>query len=316
MTLTPMKTYFGSQFLDADFPPQTVVALGNFDGVHLGHQAILGRALEDSRTLGHPVVAFTFKPHPTIELKPESDLRLLMTYDEKRIRLQGLGVDYCIEEPFNSTFASLSAKKFFDRILLGRARARVIVVGENFTFGRNREGTIPVLKEFCDAAGVTLRALPPVEVEGLPVSSSRIRSALSEGQVRVASELLGRPFFYKAEVVHGDKRGRTIGFPTANMKCDTKFPLRSGVYATTVFWQGKIYPSVTNLGTRPTFDSSELRMETHLLHEDLELYGEILEVSFHERIRDERKFGSLEELKHQIRADTELAGHLLSSRNS
>jgi riboflavin kinase/FMN adenylyltransferase len=311
-----MKTYFGSQFLDADFPPQTVVALGNFDGVHLGHQAILGRALEDSRTLGFPVVAFTFKPHPTLELKPESDLRLLMTYDEKRIRLQGLGVDCCIEEPFNATFAALSAKEFFDRILVGRAHARVIVVGENFTFGRNREGTIPVLKQFCDATGVTLRALPPVEVDGLPVSSSRIRAALSEGRVNLASELLGRPFFYKAEVVHGDKRGRTIGFPTANMKCDTKFALRSGVYATTVFWQGKTYPAVTNLGTRPTFDSSELRMETHLLHEDLELYGEILEVSFHDRIRDERKFASLDELKHQIRADTELAGHLLSSRNS
>jgi riboflavin kinase/FMN adenylyltransferase len=311
-----MKTYFGSQFLDAEFPPQTVVALGNFDGVHLGHQAILGRAIEDSRILGFPVVAFTFKPHPTLELKPESDLRLLMTYDEKRIRLQGLGIDYCVEEPFNSTFASLSAREFFDRILIARAHARVIVVGENFTFGRNREGTIPVLKGFCDAAGVVLRALPPVEVEGLPVSSSRIRVALSEGRVHQAGLLLGRPFFYKAEVVHGDKRGRTIGFPTANMKCDTKFALRSGVYATSVFWQGKTYPSVTNLGTRPTFDSSELRMETHLLHEDLELYGEILEVSFHERIRDEKKFSSLDELKQQIRADTELAEQLLSSRNS
>jgi riboflavin kinase/FMN adenylyltransferase len=311
-----MKTYFGSQFLDADFPARTVVALGNFDGVHLGHQAILSLAMEDSRTCGFPVVAFTFKPHPTLELKPESDLRLLMTYDEKRIRLQSLGVDYCVEEPFNSNFSAMSAFEFFDQILLGRVHAREIVVGENFTFGRNREGTIPVLKGFCEAAGVVLRALPPVEWEGAPVSSSRIRAALAAGEVGLAARLLGRPYFYRGEVVHGDKRGRTIGFPTANMRCEGKFPLRSGVYATSVLWQGKNYASVTNLGTRPTFDASDLRMETHVLNRDLELYGEILEVSFHERIRDERKFASLEELKKQISADTELAVKLARARDS
>jgi riboflavin kinase/FMN adenylyltransferase len=139
---------------------------------------------------------------------------------------------------------------------------------------------------------------------------------LAEGKVELAARLLGHPYFYRAEVVHGDKRGRTIGFPTANMRCNAKFPLRSGVYATSVLWQGRTYPAVTNLGTRPTFDATELRVETHLLHQDVELYGEILEVSFLERIRDEKKFASLEELKRQIAADTELAERILSARDS
>jgi riboflavin kinase/FMN adenylyltransferase len=191
----------------------------------------------------------------------------------------------------------------------------VVVVGTNFSFGRNREGSVDRMREFCSEAGTTLEAVSPVLHEGAPVSSSRIRHELADGAVARAAGMLGRPFFYQAEVVHGDKRGRTIGFPTANMRCGEKFPLRAGVYATSVFWRERQYPAVTNIGVRPTFESAELRVETHILDQTFDLYGEILEVRFHERIRDERKFSSIEELKAQIGADVKLAREILSSRN-
>lgn len=310
-----MKTYFGSRNLDDSYPESAVVALGNFDGVHLGHQAIFEAAREEGARLGVPVVCFTFNPHPTLELKPESNLKLLMTYDEKRMLISELGVPFCVEEHFDSALAMMSARDFFEEILCRRARARAIVVGDQFSFGRNREGTIDRLTGYCREASIGLTALPPVSVEGAPVSSSRIRGLLSEGEVGAAESLLGRPYFYRAEVVHGDKRGRTIGFPTANMRCEEKFPLRSGVYATSVLWRGVEYPSVTNIGVRPTFDPPELKIETHILDQDFDLYGEWLEVRFHGRIRDERKFASIDELKAGIASDVKLARSLASPRN-
>ncbi len=310
-----MKTYFGSDQIN-ELPSATVIALGNFDGVHIGHQAILHRAREHADRLGLPLACFTFQPHPTLELKPQADLKLLMTYDEKRAILESMKVDLCVEERFTPEFAKTSAQEFFFQILIGRLRARVIMVGENFSFGRNREGTIARLREFCSEASVILEAMEPVLLEGAPVSSSRIRKELAAGNVAAASTLLGRPFFYRAEVIHGDKRGRTIGFPTANMLCAEKFPLRAGVYATSVLWRDREYPAVTNIGTRPTFDSQILRIETHLLGQSLDLYGEILEVRFHERIRDERRFESVAALVAQIASDAKLAESIALRRDS
>jgi riboflavin kinase/FMN adenylyltransferase len=299
-----MKTYFGSDQIK-EFPPATVIALGNFDGVHIGHQAILGRAREHADRLGVPLVCFTFQPHPTIELKPQADLKLLMTYEEKRGILENTKVDLCVEERFTPDFAKTTARDFFFHILIGRLRARVIVVGENFSFGRNREGNIARLREFCAETSTLLEAMEPVHLEGAPVSSSRIRSELADGNVSAAARMLGRPFFYRAEVI-----------PTANMLCAEKFPLRAGVYATSVLWRDREYPAVTNIGIRPTFDSQVLRIETHLLGQSLDLYGEILEVRFHERIRDERKFESVPALVAQIASDAKLAESHAVHRNS
>jgi len=310
-----MKTLFGSDQASSGFPPCSVVALGNFDGVHLGHQAILKAAREQAARLGLPLVCFTFNPHPTLELRPESNLKLLMTYDEKRRILEQEGVGFCVEERFTPEFAKTPARDFFYGILRDRIHAKVIVVGTNFSFGRNREGSIERLREFCSESGIELHAIEPVPFEGSPVSSSRIRKELSEGRVAGAARMLGRPFFYRAEVVHGDKRGRTVGFPTANMRCEEKFPLKTGVYATSVLWRGVEYPAVTNIGVRPTFDSAGLRVETHILDQTFDLYGEILEVRFHERIRDEQRFTAIDALKAQISADVKLARNLLSSRN-
>jgi riboflavin kinase/FMN adenylyltransferase len=238
-----------------------------------------------------------------------------MTYDEKRRCLQEYGVDFCVEERFDASFAQISADDFFHEILKNRLHAVGVVVGEDFAFGKKREGNLKTLQKFCDESQTKLEPVSPILIQGEPVSSSRIRHALAEGKVELATDLLGRPFSYSGEVVHGDKRGRTIGFPTANMKCEEKFPLKPGVYATSVNWRGQNYASVTNIGTRPTFDATELKIETHILDETFELYGEILEVRFHFAIRDEKKFSGIDELKTQIKADTILAKSRLSSRN-
>ncbi len=316
-----MKTYLGSTSVDADYPSDTVVAIGNFDGVHLGHQEILAKAFEHSRKLNIPVSVLTFNPHPTMELRPQAPLKLLMTYDEKRNQLAKLGVDFCVEEKFDQEFAATTAQDFFFEILKKRLHAKAIVVGSDFAFGRKREGSTQLLKEYCSQTQTELELVSPVLLDGEPVSSSRVRDYLSRGEVGAAQRLLGSPFFYRGEVIHGDHRGRTIGFPTANMRCEEKFPLLPGVYATTVSWQGKVYPSVTNIGKSPTFHSGEnmnlipLRIETHLLHQNFDLYHEILELRFFEHIRAEKKFESITELTAQIQRDANLAEQLLQSRD-
>jgi riboflavin kinase/FMN adenylyltransferase len=315
-----MRTFFGAKETlkpQSGYPTEAVVAIGNFDGVHLGHQSILKKAQDYGSKMDLPVVVLTFNPHPTLELRPQSPMKLLMTYEEKRIQLDQSGIDFCVEEPFNAEFAARSADEFFQDFLLKTLHAKVIIVGQDFAFGRKREGNTELLKEYCEKAGVKLELALPVVKDGLVISSSLIREALSHGKLKEAEDLLGRPFFYKGEIVHGDKRGRTIGFPTANMKCEEKFPLLPGVYATSVIWQGQVYPSVTNIGKRPTFQQTEelslipLKIETHILDQTFDLYGEILEVRFHHRIRDERKFASIDELKAQIKSDVNLAKSLL-----
>ena len=315
-----MKTYLGSGKIDSQYPQDTVVAIGNFDGVHVGHQMILEKAKAHAAQLKVPVTVFTFNPHPTIELRPQAPLKLLMTYAEKRLQLERCGVDFCVEEPFDQAFAATTAHDFFFEILKNRLHAKVIIVGRDFAFGHKREGSLKTLEDYCLQSSTVLEVVEPVLIDHDPVSSSRIRDELAMGDLVGAEELLGRPFFYRGEVVHGDKRGRTLGFPTANMRCEEKFPLMPGVYATSVFWRDRVYPSVTNIGKSPTFHQSEnlalipLRIETHLLHQNLELYGEILEVRFHDRLREEKKFSSVEELKAQIKADSELAEVILLRR--
>ena len=302
-----MKTYFGSTQLDLRYPPKTIVAIGNFDGVHLGHQEILKEAQWLGQSMGCSVTCYTFCPHPTIELRPEAKINLLMTYEEKRLALANHQIDFCVEERFDSDFSKISAEDFFKKILKDRLKAVGIVVGQDFAFGKKREGTLSVLNQYCIDTRTELRIVPQVLIEGEAVSSSRIRKTLALGNVELARKLLGRAFSYSGEVIHGNKRGRTIGFPTANMKCEEKFPLRPGVYATSVIWRGVEYQSVTNIGTQPTFQNSELKIETYILDQNFELYGEILEVRFHSSIRDVQKFASIDELKKQIQTDTILA---------
>lgn len=307
-----------------------VVCIGNFDGVHLGHQHIIGTAVEKARARGGTAVAFTFRPHPQVALRPESNVQLLSTYDEKAELLGRCGIDVIIEEPFSREFSTTSPESFFTDSLIRRLSCEAIVVGYDFAFGKERQGHLDSLGALCKAVGVELTVVPPqrIEVSGNAdvVSSSRIRQHLLKGEMESASALLGREFFYRGIVIKGEGRGRKIGFPTANLKIEDKLTLPYGVYATWAVLDGRILESVTNVGVRPTFfdekraagagaSDKELAalVETHILDQTIDLYGTSLEVRFVRKLRDERKFSGIDSLKAQISLDVAEARKALAS---
>jgi len=313
-----MKIYRGVEQL-TDSPGHAVVTIGNFDGVHLGHQRIIALALEKARARGGVAIAFTFRPHPQVALRPQVSLPLLSTYDEKLELLAGLGLDMAIEQPFSREFSTIQPEQFFRDILLRRLNAEAIVVGYDFGFGKGRGGHLEVLQELCDSAGVELTVVQPQREDSEVVSSSRVRSYLLAGEVDQAARLLGRAFSYKGVVRKGDGRGRQIGFPTANLKLDNKLALPNGVYTTETDFAGKRYASITNIGVRPTFagaspvpDEFPAWVETHLLDTDVDLYGSALTVKFVKRLRAEMKFAGVNELVTQIRRDIDECRKVLS----
>lgn len=296
----------------------SVLTIGNFDGVHLGHQAIFSAVVKKARELGGPSCVFTFRPHPQEVLRPGKRVKLLMTYDEKVETLESLGIDVVVEQLFSQEFFTLTAREFFERVIVKAFKTRALFVGHDFAFGRNRDGNLDTLRSWCTEKKIHLEVVPPFQLGTETVSSSAIRDALSQGRVAHAAKLLGRPFFYRGSVVRGDQRGRLLGFPTANLKLEQKLDLPHGVYATlATLKKGERFtqvPSVTNVGTRPTFhpDIADLPVliETHLILKEgdfPDLYGETLEVGFLDRFRDEKKFGSFDDLKAQIQTDRDRA---------
>ena len=306
-----MKVIKGYQNLTLSIP-HPVVAIGNFDGVHLGHQKIIEIARQKARERSGQSIAFTFRPHPKIALHPERKISLLTTYDEKLELLSHLGLDYTIEEPFSREFSSNEPEEFFHSVLLQKIRAETIVVGYDFAFGKDRHGHLDTLRSCCEKAGVELIVVPAQTLGQELVSSSQIRQHLLQGDIMAADRLLGRPFSYQGVVIKGDGKGHQLGYPTANLRIEDKITLPYGVYSTRTLIQQRSYPSVTNVGVRPTFYSptpdsfTELPVlvETHLLDQDLDLYGSTIEVQFMKKIREERKFSSIDELKNQIQLDT------------
>ncbi len=295
-----------------------VVMIGNFDGVHLGHQKILSVAKEQARSRSGTLVAYTFRPHPRVALRPEAEIPLLLTYDEKLELLGQMGVDVVIDEPFSREFSTTTAERFFSDVILTQLNAVSIVVGYDFAFGKEREGHLDALASLCERAAVNLTVVEPQRLGDEVVSSSRIRKHLLAGDVAAAARLLGREFFYRGVVIKGEARGRKIGFPTANLRLENKIALPNGVYATWAVLGDRRFNSVTNVGTRPTFveaTGSELPVliETHLLDQSLDLYGNTLEVRFVDRLRDERKFDSVEALTAQIAQDVIAARRILTS---
>jgi riboflavin kinase/FMN adenylyltransferase len=284
-----------------------VVTIGNFDGVHLGHQHIIRLALDKARERGGKCVTYTFRPHPQVALRPGSQVQLLSTYDEKIEILKNLGVDITIEEPFSREFSTIEPQQFFTDVILRRLSTEVIVVGYDFAFGKERHGHLEALGSFCQNAGVELIVVQPQKVGNEIVSSTKIRQYLLAGQVEAANRLLGRPFSYQGIVVKGEGRGRKLGYPTANLKLENKLALPYGVYATWAHDGRKRYPSVTNVGVRPTFQKLEQELsalvETHLLDTSLDLYGTTLNVQFMSRLREERKFNGVDALRTQIALD-------------
>jgi riboflavin kinase/FMN adenylyltransferase len=287
----------------------SVVALGNFDGVHLGHRAVVRRAVEEGRRRGAKVVAATFDPHPRVVLAPGSEPRLLTTLEMRREELLGYGVDEVWAIRFDETLSKKSPEDFVRDVLVGEIGASAVVVGENFRFGHRAAGDFRELERLMRGFGGEAYAVRVRSEDGeAPISSTRIRRLVGEGEVAEAAKLLGRPYVLRGEVVMGDKRGRTIGFPTANVLADPALvvPAR-GVYAGFVRVGKDTYAACTNIGVAPTFERRESRVEAYLLGFEGDLYGREVDVSFLQRIREEKRFSGVEELKTQISRDVEAA---------
>jgi riboflavin kinase / FMN adenylyltransferase len=286
-----------------------VVALGNFDGVHLGHQVVLRRAVEEGRRRGERVIAATFHPHPRAVLAPGSEPRLLTTLELRREALHRYGADEVRVIRFDEALSRMSPEEFVGDVLVGEIGAGAVVVGENFRFGHRAAGDVGDLRRIMRWYGGEAYSVPVrSEDRRAPISSSRIRMLVGEGSVEEAAMLLGRPYVVRGEVVVGDKRGRTIGFPTANVLPDPALvvPAR-GVYAGFARVGKESYPACTNVGVAPTFERRESRIEAYLLGFGGDLYGRVIDVSFIGRIREEKRFSGVEELKRQIARDVEEA---------
>lgn len=291
------------------------VTIGNFDGVHRGHQALVAAAIEEARRLSGTAAALTFDPHPARVLDAARAGPALTTLEQKAELMAGLGLDALVVVPFDAPRAAQSADAFVREVLAGALGARAVVVGSGFRFGHGRAGDASLLLDLGRTLGFTLRALPPVEHGGEPISSTRVRREIEAGRVEEASVLLGRPFFVDGTVARGEGRGRTIGIPTANLDVVNEALPALGVYAG---WCRLLdgagtpsWPAVVNVGRRPTFAGRHTTVEAHLLDQDQDLYGRHMRLSFAARLRDERAFPGVEALVEQVRRDIARARPLL-----
>lgn len=317
-----------------------VLTIGNFDGVHLGHRAIMNTVIERARLLGGVSVVLTFDPHPRKVLQPDRAPSLLATRDQKLEALEAIGIDIVIMQPFDLEFAKISPEKFVREIVYERIRPVEVFVGYDFHFGRDREGSMTALSEIGAGLGFSVTIIPEIRIDDGDVNSTRIRDLLAEGKVEEAETLLGRPFSVRSLVLKGERRGRTLGFPTANLAPENEILPAVGVYAgeIRVMSDGAVdtgsntsnntsnntnkntrtdrrYSVVINVGHRPTFhENGRLLAEAHLLDFEGDLYGRAVELSFCHWLRSEEKFPGAEELKLQIAADVELARKKLRKR--
>ena len=287
--------------------PAPVLALGNFDGVHLGHQAIFRHVVSEATALGGTSMVFTFDPHPAQVLAPEKAPALLTTFTQKMRLLTGLGVAVGLRIPFTEAFARQQPLDFIHDVLCRQIGVRALVVGYDFRFGHRRAGTVALLQEHAAACGYTVTVVPAITVGEIIVSSSNVRQLLLQGEVAVAARLLGRFYAIEGVVVEGFRRGSSIGFPTANVAAVNAIIPHPGVYAVRVEWAGQHYTGVANVGYNPTFGNDALSVEAHVFDFSEDLYGHTISVAFVEKIRDERKFASVAELTAQIACDAEQA---------
>jgi riboflavin kinase/FMN adenylyltransferase len=308
-----MRVFKGYDEVKQAFP-SPILTIGNYDGLHLGHRQIIQSVVDRARKAKGTSVVYTFRPHPHLALTPDEELQLINTYDEKLSLLAELGVDVVIEQAFSREFSTIEPEKFFRDILIKRLSVAVLYVGYDFGFGRNRSGSLDMLEKLCKAEGVELNVAKPLKVGGEICSSSRIREYIKSGDVAAANKLLGREFFYRGLIVRGNGRGHKIGFATANVHTESKLRVKEGVYATRAVIDGKVFPSVTNVGRQPTFNKdaqSPVVVETHILGFDRDIYGSTLEVRMVARLRDEVRFDGIDKLVAQIKIDVEKAKTLL-----
>jgi riboflavin kinase/FMN adenylyltransferase len=289
-----------------------VVAIGNFDGVHRGHRAVIGAALARARALGRTAAALTFDPHPRTFFRPDLPVFRLSTERDKLRLLMQTGLDGAVILRFDAALAATSAQDFIDRILIGRLKIGGAAIGFDFHFGHERRGSPAYLAGQGARLGFAVDIVPPLQDEGRPVSSGAVRDALAAGRVVEAAELLGAPWFVAGEVIHGEKRGRELGFPTANVRLDPSCGLKHGIYAVRVAVGERRYDGVASFGTRPMFDDGAPLLEVFLFDFAGDLYGQAVDVAFIGWIRGEEKFESIDALRRAMAADVAQAREALA----
>jgi riboflavin kinase / FMN adenylyltransferase len=309
-----MKLFHGTD--NARIARPTVLTLGVFDGLHLGHQLIMRTVVERASALKAVPTVITFEPHPRAVLHPQSAPPLLQTFDQKLEAFGVLGIEQAIVVPFTKAFAQVEAEDFLRDVVRDRLQAAEVYLGRGFAFGRDRKGNIELLRKVSEQLGFRAEEVPEVRLRGQRISSSRVRALLAMGSVNLARRMLGRPYGVEGRVVHGAERGRTLGFPTANLRPQNRVIPRGGVYVTATLIEGAWRRSITNIGTRPTFEGEDAQasIETYVMDWTGDLYGDVVRVRFLHRLRGERKFGSIEELRQQIALDVDRASRYFERR--
>lgn len=290
------------------------VTLGNFDGVHRGHAALLAELRGQAQRVRGPAVALTFDPHPLHLLRPESRVPVLTTLPRRAELLQEAGADHVLILTTTPAMLQVGAAEFYTKVIRNSLAVRAVAEGENFRFGRNREGTVATLATLCAADAVQLSIVPPLLIDGEPVSSSRVRTLITQGQVRAAAELLGRPHALEGIVGKGQQRGRLLRFPTANLEHIVTLIPGDGVYAVRVHVGPTVWPGAANVGPNPTFGEQARKVEVHLLDFEGDLYDRALRIDFIDRLRDTRAFAKGEELTAQLHRDVAQARRILQPR--
>lgn len=301
----------------ADFPKLSypVVTSGTFDGVHVGHRKILQRVKERARQANGQSVVITYWPHPRLVLFPEdNDLKLLSTIEERVEQLRSFGIDYLLIIPFTKEFSRLSSRSFISDVLVKALHTKVLVIGYDHRFGKNREGSFEHLKARSAQYGFEVEEIPRQDVDDVGVSSTKIRRAIESGDIPTANKYLGHTYSLTSTVVEGNKLGRTIGYPTANLALPAPHKLipAHGVYAVWVKLDKERFPGMMNIGTRPTVDGTHLTLEVNILNFNRDIYGHTVTVEFVEQLRQEQKFDGLEALKAQLAKDRQATERVLA----
>lgn len=298
-----MKIY--QSISDFSTDRKTIITIGTFDGVHIGHQSILDLMKKATQDGQYESIVLTFFPHPRMVLQQDSSIKLLNTIDEKATLLEKFGIDNLIIHPFDATFSNLSAEEFVKQILVDQLKIQKIIIGHDHRFGKNRTADINDLVAFGEKYNFDVEQISAKEVDEIAISSTKIRKALLEGKIKLANKYLGYPYFISGRVIEGKKIGRTIGFPTANIEIAENYKLlpKNGVYIVSSVIKNTLYYGMMNIGNNPTLGENEQTIEIHFFNLDENIYHEKLQISFLEHIRDEHKFDSIAELKAQLEND-------------
>lgn len=297
---------------------ETVVTIGTFDGVHIGHQKIIKRLIKTGEQFGLKSVILTFFPHPRMVLQKDSNIKLINTIEERHRILNDLGLDYLLIKEFTQEFSRLSAEDFVKQILVDKLHARKVIIGYDHRFGRNRNADINDLKKFGEAYGFEVEEISAQDIDDVSVSSTKIRTALQEGDIAKANAYLGYSFMLTGVVAKGKGLGRQLNYPTANIQIaeDYKLIPKQGAYIVSSKIDGNTFFGMMNIGTNPTVNGRQQTIEVHFFDFDADIYGETIQIDLLQRIRDEQKFESVEALKTQLSLDKQTALHFISNQNA